>query len=309
VVVGQQGDEIFTDKYGRVKVQFPWDREGKKDANSSCWVRVGSVWAGKQWGGIHIPRVGQEVLVAFQEGDPDQPIIMGGVYNAEQMPPYALPDNKTQSGIKTRSTLKGGTDNFNELRFEDKKDSEEIYFHAEKDFNRVVENNDTLKVGSDKAKDGSQTIEVWKDRTETVKTGNELVTISKGNRTVNVDKGNDEHHVKTGNRTVDVDQGNDSHNIKQGNRAVVISMGNDSLAIKMGNQTTKLDMGASNTEAMQSITLKVGQNSITIDQMGVTIKGMMVTVEGQVQTQVKGLMTQVQGSAMTQISGGITMIG
>jgi len=309
VVVGQPGEEIFTDKYGRVKVQFPWDREGKNDANSSCWVRVGSVWAGKQWGGIHIPRVGQEVLVAFQEGDPDQPIIVGSVYNADQMPPYTLPDNKTQSGIKTRSTLKGGTDNFNELRFEDKKDSEQVYFHAEKNFDRVVENNDTLKVGSDKADDGSQTIEVWKDRTETVKTGNELVTISQGNRTVNVDKGNDEHHVKAGNRTVNVDQGNDSHNIKQGNRAVVINMGNDSLAIKMGNQTTKLDMGASNTEAMQSITLKVGQSSITIDQMGVTIKGMMITVDGQVQTQVKGLMTQVQGSAMTQISGGITMIG
>lgn len=309
VVVGPSGEEIFTDKYGRVKVQFHWDREGKNDANSSCWVRVGSIWAGKQWGAVHIPRVGQEVLVAFQEGDPDQPIIMGSVYNADQMPPYALPGNKTQSGIKSRSSLKGGTDNFNELRFEDKKGSEEVYFHAEKDFDRVVENNDTLKVGSSKADDGSQTIDIYKDRTETVQTGNELVTIKQGTRTINVNTGDDTHNVKQGNRTVNVDQGNDTHNIKQGNRAVVISMGNDSLAIKMGNQTTKLDLGASNTEAMQSITLKVGQNSITIDQMGVTIKGMMVTVEGQVQTQIKGLMTQIQGSAMTQIQGGITMIG
>ena len=336
VVVGSSGDEIFTDKYGRVKVQFPWDREGQKDANSSCWVRVGSIWAGQQWGGIHIPRVGQEVVVAFEEGDPDRPIIIGSVYNAQQMPPYTLPDNKTQSGLKTRSSLQGTTDNFNELRFEDKKDSEEIYFHAEKDFNRVVENNDTLAVGSDQAADGSQTITIYKNRTETVKTGNELVTIEQGNRTVNVnqgndehnvkqgnqtvnvnqgnrtinvDQGNDEHNVKTGNRTVNVNTGNDEHNVKQGNRTVVVDMGNDSLTVKMGNQSTKLNLGASSTEAMQSITLKVGQNSITIDQMGVTIKGMMVTVEGQVQTQIKGVMTQVQGSAMTQISGGITMIG
>ena len=101
-------------------------------------------------------RIGQEVIVAFQEGDPDQPIIVGSVYNADMMPPYKLPDNKTQSGIKTRSTLKGTTDNFNELRFEDKKGSEDIYFHAEKDFHRVVENNDDLKVGN------NQTIEIYR---------------------------------------------------------------------------------------------------------------------------------------------------
>lgn len=336
VVVGQSGEEIFTDKYGRVKVQFHWDRQGKKDANSSCWVRVGSIWAGKQWGGVHIPRIGQEVIVAFEEGDPDRPIIIGSVYNADMMPPYKLPDNKTQSGLKSRSSLKGGTDNFNELRLEDKKGSEQIYFHAEKNFDRVVENNDTLKVGTSNsdytddgsrtveiwnnhslkvgagtsnAKDGSQTIDIYHNRTETVQTGNETVTIQKGNRTVNVNTGDDTHNVKQGNRTVNVSTGNDTHNINQGNRAVVINMGNDSLAIKMGNQSTKLDLGSSSTEAMQSITLKVGQSSVTIDQMGVTIQGMMVKINGQVQTQVQGTMTQIQGSAMTQITGGITMIG
>lgn len=312
VVVGQPGDEIFTDKYGRIKVQFHWDREGKKDGNSSCWVRVGTTWAGKQWGAIHIPRVGQEVVVAFQEGDPDQPLVIGSVYNAEQMPPYKLPDNKTQSGMKSRSTLKGTPENFNELRFEDKKGEEEVYFHAEKDFNRVVENNDTLKVGfekkgkgdqsieihnnqktiigNSKSDDGSQTIEVWKDRTETVKTGNEKVTIEKGNRSIFVDTGNDEHQIKKGNRSVKID------------------MGNDSLLIKMGNQTTKLDLGKSETEAMQSIELKVGQSSIKIDQTGVTIKGMMVKVEGTIQTDIKGLMTNVNGSAMCAVKGGLTMI-
>ena len=106
-MVGPPGEEIFTDKYGRVKVQFHWDRQGKNDANSSCWIRVGALWAGKQWGTIHIPRIGQEVIVDFQEGDPDQPIIVGCVYNAKMMPPYKLPDNKTKSVIKSHSTLGG----------------------------------------------------------------------------------------------------------------------------------------------------------------------------------------------------------
>ncbi len=290
VVVGPSGEEIFTDKYGRVKVQFFWDRQGKKNADSSCWIRVGTLWAGKQWGAIHIPRIGQEVIVAFEEGDPDQPIIVGSVYNADQMPPYNLPDNKTQSGLKSRSSLKGGTDDFNQLRLEDKKGSEEIYFHAQKDFNRVVENNDTLKVGSSKADDGSQTVEVWKDRTETVKTGNEKITIEKGNRTVTLNTGNDLHQMK------------------QGNRDVKIDMGNDSLKISMGNHTTKLDLGKSETEAMQSIELKVGGNSIKIDQTGVTIKGIMVSIEGQAMLDAKAPMTTVKGDGMLTLKGGITMI-
>ncbi len=309
VVVGPSGEEIFTDKYGRVKVQFHWDRQGKNDANSSCWVRVGTLWAGKQWGTIFIPRIGQEVLVAFEEGDPDRPIVVGSVYNAEQMPPFKLPDQKTRSGLRTRSTLKGTPENFNELRFEDKKDSEEIYFHAEKDFNRVVENNDTLKVGSNKAKDGSQTIEIWHNRTETVKTGDEKVTIEKGNRLVELDKGDDTHLLKVGNRLVELDKGNDTHLLKMGNRAVQLDMGNDSLLLKMGNQTTKLNLGASSTEAMQAIELKVGQNSIKIDQTGITLKGLMITIQGQVQVQVKGVMIQVSADAMLQMKGAITMIG
>jgi type VI secretion system secreted protein VgrG len=120
VVVGPSGEEIYPDKFGRVKVQFHWDRYGAMDENSSCWIRVAHVWAGKGWGGQTIPRIGQEVMVEFLEGDPDRPIITGRVYNADNMPPYALPANKTQSGIKSRSTKGGGGDNFNEVRFEDK---------------------------------------------------------------------------------------------------------------------------------------------------------------------------------------------
>src|SRR5688500_19058442 len=154
VVVGPKGEEIYTDKYGRIKVQFHWDREGKKDEKASCWCRVAQQWAGKQWGFQFIPRIGHEVVVHFLEGDADRPLVIGSVYHAENMPPLELTANQTQSGIKTHSTKGGGADNFNQLRFEDKKGSEEIYFHAEKDFNRVVENNDTTKVGFEKKDKG-----------------------------------------------------------------------------------------------------------------------------------------------------------
>ena len=143
VVVGPGGEEIYTDKYSRVKVQFHWDRLGKKNENSSCWIRVSTPWAGKQWGAVSIPRMGQEVIVDFLEGDPDQPLITGCVYNAEQMPPYDLPANKTQSGVKSRSSKGGGGANFNEIRMEDKMGSEQLFIHAEKNQDIEVEHDET----------------------------------------------------------------------------------------------------------------------------------------------------------------------
>ncbi|MDB5801438.1 MAG: hypothetical protein JWL63_2377 [Rhodocyclales bacterium] len=186
IVVGPSGDEIYTDKYGRVKVQFHWDRYGKKDEHSSCWVRVSHPWAGKNWGFVAIPRIGQEVVVDFLEGDPDRPIITGRVYNAEQMPPYDLPANMTQTGVKTRSTKGGGADNFNEIRFEDKKGSEQLFIHAEKNQDIEVEKDETHWVGNDRKKtiDHDETVHVKHDRTETVD-NNEKITIGV-NRTENV---------------------------------------------------------------------------------------------------------------------------
>lgn len=284
VVVGKSGEEIWTDKYGRIKVQFHWDRYGKKDENSSCWIRVAYGWSGKQWGAVAIPRIGQEVVVSFLEGDPDRPLVVSSVYNDDQMPPYGLPANQTQSGVKTRSSKGGGASNFNELRFEDKKGSEDVYFHAEKDFHRVVENNDDLVVMN------NQTIEVKQNRTEVVTQGNEKTTI------------------KQGDRTEELSMGNETLTIKMGNRQVQLDMGNDDLKLKMGNQTTKLDLGKSSTEAMQSIELKVGQSSIKLDQKGVTIKGLMITIQGQVKVDVKGVMTTVNGDAMLTLKGGVMMI-
>jgi len=203
VVTGPSGEEIYTDKYGRVKVQFHWDREAKKNEKTSCWVRVSHPWAGKNFGVIHIPRMGQEVIVDFLEGDPDQPIITGRVYNAEQMPPWDLPANATQSGILTRSSKGGGYGNANAIRFEDKAGSEQVWIHAEKNQDIEVEHDETHWVGHDRTKtiDHDETTHVKHDRTETVD-NNETITVH-GQRTETVDK--DETITIHKNRTETVD--------------------------------------------------------------------------------------------------------
>jgi len=210
VIVGPSGEEIYSDKYGRVKAQFHWDREGKSDENSSCWMRASQNWAGKQWGGIFVPRIGQEVIVEFLEGDPDRPIITGRIYNAEQMPPYVLPANQTQSGVKSNSSKGGGGSN--EWRFEDKKGSEEIYLHGQKDWNIVIENdksqsighdeslsvgnNRIKKVGVDQSEDvgANKTIHVGANHTETID-ANKTLTVG-GNHTESI-SGNETITVST----------------------------------------------------------------------------------------------------------------
>ena len=178
MVVGPKGEEIWTDQYGRVKVHFYWDRHDQSNENSSCWIRVSQYWAGKAWGAIHVPRIGQEVIVSFLEGDPDRPIITGRVYNAEQSVPYELPANATQSGIKSRSSKGGTPANFNEIRMEDKKGEEQLFIHAEKNQDIEVENDETHWVGHDRTKtiDNDETVHVKHDRTETVD-NNETITI------------------------------------------------------------------------------------------------------------------------------------
>ena len=276
IVTGPSGSEIHCDEHGRIKVHFLWDRKGKKDDNSSCYVRVAQPYAGKWGGSWFLPRIGDEVLVAFLDGDPDRPVVVGSLYNAESPPPFPLPANKTQSGFRTRSSEKGGSDNANILRFEDKKGSEEILLHAEKDLTVEVENDEKRTVGHD--------------------------------RTTSI-QNNDTLSVEEGDLSTEIKKGNESLKIDMGNRSAEISMGNDSLSIKMGNLSIKCDLGSISIEAMQSIELKVGQSSVKVDQMGVTVKGMMVSSEGQIQNEVKGLMTSVKGDAMVQVSAGIIMIG
>ncbi|WP_343740889.1 type VI secretion system tip protein TssI/VgrG [Delftia tsuruhatensis] len=195
VVVGPAGEEIWTDEYGRIKVQFHWDRLGKKDQNSSCWIRVATNWAGPGFGAISIPRIGHEVVVDFLNGDPDYPIVTGCVYNAANMPPWALPANATQSGIKTRSSkggaagagMKNGPGDANAIRFEDKAGAEQLWLHAQKDQLTEVENDEDKWVGNDRRKtiDRDETSVIHRDRTETVDR-DETITVH-NNRTERVD--------------------------------------------------------------------------------------------------------------------------
>jgi type VI secretion system secreted protein VgrG len=329
IVVGKSGEEIWTDKYGRVKVQFHWDRVGEKDENSSCWVRISYPSAGKNWGWISLPRIDQEVIVSFLEGDPDKPMITGRVYNAEQMPPYDLPTNQTQSGIKTRSSKKGTAANYNEIRFEDKKGEEELYVHAEKDYSRVVENNDTLKVGFETKDSGDQAIDIYNNRTTTLEEGNDSLTVKKGNSETTVSKGNYSLKVEKGKRTVTV-KDNDSTTISSGNHSIDVSSGNSSLKTsttisqKAGTSTaleagTTISQKAGTSMALEantsmtlkagvSIELKVGGNSIKIDNSGVTIKGIMVKVEGTAMAELKSPLSTVKGDGVLTLKGGITMI-
>ncbi len=170
IVVGREGEEIYTDKYGRIKVQFHWDRMGKHDEKSSAWVRVMSPWANKNFGIIAVPRIGTEVVIQYLQGNPDRPLVIGQLYNERHMPPWALPANQTQSGILTRSSKGGHGGNANALRFEDKIGEEEVWLHAEKDQRIEVEHDESHWVGHDRTKtiDNDETVHVKHDRTETV---------------------------------------------------------------------------------------------------------------------------------------------
>jgi type VI secretion system secreted protein VgrG len=197
VVVGPKGTEIYTDKYGRIKVQFFWDRRGKRDENSSVWMRVAQIAAGKRWGAAFWPRIGQEVVVEFLEGDPDRPLITGSVYNAEQMPPYDLPTDQTQSGIKTRSSREGNDNNFNELRFEDRKGHEEIVLHAERNLSESVEVDQTIHVYHNR----SLTVGGAKDNSDPKKDGTLTETIE-GDVSIGVQKGDHRLEVQKGEASI-----------------------------------------------------------------------------------------------------------
>jgi type VI secretion system secreted protein VgrG len=195
IVTGPSGEEIYVDEFGRVKVQFHWDRVGKNDEKSSCWLRVSQLWAGAGWGAMFIPRIGHEVIVEFLEGDPDRPIITGRVYHGTNLPPYKLPAEKTKSTIKSDSTKGGGGSN--ELRFEDLKGKEEIYLHGQKDWTIKIENDKNQDIGHD------ETLHVGNDRTKNVDK-NQTETIGE-NKTISVGKDHSESIGGSASITVDKD--------------------------------------------------------------------------------------------------------
>ncbi len=311
IVTGKSGEEIWTDKYGRIKVQFHWDREGKKDEKTTCWVRVVTPWSGKNWGMVSIPRIGQEVVIQFEEGDPDRPICTGMLYNAETMPPYALPANQTQSGIKTRSTKKGSADTFNELMFEDKKDAELVRFQAQKDHEKLVKNKSTITIGYDKLDkggnggDGCLSQVVKKNVDETIKEGDHTFKIETGSQTISIKTDQTETVEGKSTRTV---TGNDTETIKTGNMTTNVNSGNKTTTVKMGNIQVDAKAGKITMTAMQSIELKVGGSSIKLDPASVTIKSTMIKVQANAKLDAKSPMTTVNGDAMLTLKGGLTMI-
>src|SRR5215475_7550484 len=310
VVVGPAGEEIFTDNYGRVKVQFHWDREGKKNENSSCWIRVSHPWAGQGWGAISIPRIGQEVIVDFLEGDPDQPIITGRVYNAEQMPPFGMPGGAVVSGVKSNSTKGGG--GYNEVSMNDTKGTELINIHAQYDQQKKVEHDERVNIGNDRTEQvgHDEKITIGNNRTEKVVvdetisiggnrkedvTGNETITIT-GNRTETVIA--NETHAIHGNRTHSVSKNevvnvlltrthsvgvNDMLNVGGaqetsvgGLQAVTVGLAR-AVTVGLSQQTT---IGQANTteigtkyalNAGDSIVLRTGSSSITMKADGTIV--------------------------------------
>jgi type VI secretion system secreted protein VgrG len=258
IVVGASGDEIHTDKYGRVKVQFYWDRVGTKNENSSCWVRVSHPWAGKGWGMIAIPRIGQEVVVDFLEGDPDQPLITGRVYNEDQQVPYTLPDHATVSTIKSQSSKGGSTSNANELRFEDKMGSEHIWLQAEKDFNRLVKNDSFQEVGND------EHVTIKNDRKEKVGNDQHLEIVKDLKQKV----GGDMHLETTTDLMIKV---GGQYSLK-GGKDVTAEAGTG-VSLKAG-ADVHIKGGANVTiEAGTMLTLKAGGNTIVLGPAGVAIVG------------------------------------
>jgi type VI secretion system secreted protein VgrG len=289
LVVGKAGEEIWVDKYGRVVVQFYWDRLGQKNENSSCWIRVSQPWAGGNWGSIWIPRIGQEVLVDFLEGDPDRPVIIGRVYNADQMPPYTLPDYQTRSTFMSRSSKGGGSSNYNELRFEDLKGQEQIFMNAEKDMDLRVENDSREFIGANRhlivttnQQELIQTdkhLHVQGNHFEKIEsnmslnvTGNQMESVT-GNKSLNVT--GDQKESVTGNVSLSV-TGNQSECVT-GNVSLSVTQGKSD-SITMGYAMTALSIHLSAEtgiviECPLGITLSSGANSIDIGPAGVFVTG------------------------------------
>ena len=293
VVVGPPGEEIYTDEYGRVKVQFHWDREGKKDENTSCWVRVCQVHAGKGFGGIDIPRVGEEVVVSFLEGDLDRPLITGRVYHKESMPPFGLPAAKTVSGMKTK-TYKGK--GYNEMSMNDTPGKEKIIVHAQYDMATTVEHDDTQTVHNDRliTVDGTHTETIIKDTTITVKTGNYV------------------HDVKTGTALIHVkgavnEKFDDSQDtiVKNG-----IHIASETAHIYIHTKTNiQLHVGDSNIWMDSGGQISIRGNNIAIEgKESVSIKGGIVHSFADSQHETKGAIVLSEGSATNTVKGGMVML-
>lgn len=336
VVTGPKGEEIWTDKYGRVKVQFHWDRLGKYDDKSTAWLRVRQGgFAGNNWGFLFLPRIGQEVIVEFFEGDVDRPFVTGALYNSKHMPPY-LPDRPSKSTIKTNTT-KGGH-GYNELRFEDLKDEEQIYLHAQKDWDTLVLETRTtrLKKGTDWKwiERGDRDVTIYgkddpvpkttpKDEKQAVGKGDDNLMIVKGNRNMTLKgegpkKGSYNIRIKKGDRVMHIDKGDEKENLDEGNHEktltkgdfkVTMIKGNKTLTMVDGNQTVTLTKGNQTitlTDGNQTTTLADGNREVTIDGNDtLTIsENLEIIVSGDITITASGAISVEAGGDLSLSSGG-----
>jgi type VI secretion system secreted protein VgrG len=342
MVVGPSKKEIWTDKYGRIKVEFPWDRgngsggggdpepsaspssssssssstststrsssgasAGNDEKQIGCWVRVAQSWAGKNWGAQYIPRVGQEVVVSFLDGDPDRPIVIGSVYSPQNMPPYALPDNAMQSGVKTQSGPEGDLGAANELRFEDKKGEEHLYLHAQKDMQVLVENNQTITVGGEKKDKGDRITTIANDDTLNVKhdcivnVDNDRKATVKGKHVTTVEK--DEERAVKGKRTTDVsgdDVATAANYTFTAKSSITFEVGPAKIVMKDG----KIEISG------VDITIK-GNNGVTLDGAQTAVKGVQLDMSGK-QVAVDGTAKlDISSSGVASLKGSLTRIG
>jgi type VI secretion system secreted protein VgrG len=294
VVTGPAGEEIHTDKYGRVKVQFHWDRYGKNDEKSSCWIRVSHPWAGKGWGSVSIPRIGQEVVVDFLEGDPDQPLITGRVYNAESMPPFTLPGDAVVSGLKT-NTHKGK--GFNEMSMNDTAGKEKITIHAQYDMGTTVQHDQTNTVNN--------------TFTETIKS-DAKITITEGTYSHDVAANTATYHVQAAlTENYDATQTTTVKNdIITKSTAGSIQITSDTAHVFIDAATKiKLHVGASTIamDAAGNISIE-GVNVAIKGSASVTIKGGVVHSEADSEHQTKGAIVLSDGSATNTVKGGMVML-
>ena len=279
-VIGPSGEEIYTDDSGRIQVQFPADNQGDITTDKTVWVRVVQPWAGNAWGAQFTPRIGMEVVVAFLEGDVNRPVVVGSLYNSSNAPIFAAAD-KNKSGFRTHSTMNGGSNNYNELSFDDTMGSEVFFLHAEKDYTQEVENNKTVTVSNDEAVtiSGKKTDKVTGDHALTVSQGNHSITVSQGNQSTTVSQGNLSTTVSAGTITESAGQ------------SITLKVGGNSMVI--------------NTSG---ITLTVGGNSISMTESGITLSGMKIGISGDTQTSISGAIVSVSGSGELQLTGAVTMI-
>lgn len=242
-VVGPKGEEIHTDAFGRIKVQFPWDREGRYNEASSCWMRVSQPWAGKGWGTVAIPRVGQEVLIDFMEGDPDRPVCMGRMFNAEQTPPYALPDGAHQMGFKSRSTPGGG--GYCEMVIHDQKGQELINIHSQKDMNITVQDTETH-------------------------------TVKKGNRSVTLEVGDEQKTISQGNLLESIAQMRSTNANTVQVKATAGKAGAGTQLYEATDQIVHRVGGSSITLLPDKIELKIGGSTLTMTEAGIFLDGPVI---------------------------------